>query len=208
VALSLTVYSGHIGDGMDPPAFSSAEVAGRSLLPRIYLEGETSDEPLSDNWHRHGEAHFLLHGENAAGKGVLRRKLTRESLIPFLANQPCSTIAMGAGCGAHNWARAFLKPGHEVRLIHPKFVKRLVKTNKNDWNDATAICEAAQRSSPLISERTALCCQIRGLLAEYGTVLPVTVAQLRRGLPRVLEDAENGLTVRGRELIASLRDEL
>jgi transposase len=60
----------------------------------------------------------------------------------------------------------------------------------------------------LINERTALCCQIRGLLAEYGIVLPVTVPQLRRELPRVLDDAENELTVRARQLITSLRDEL
>jgi transposase len=173
---------------------------------------------------------FFLHGENAAGKVVLRQKLTRENLIPFLVNQPRSTVAMEAGCGAHHWARAFSKLGHEVRLIHPKFVRPFVKTNKNDWNDAAAICEAAQRPTMrfvapksleqqdllalhrvrarLINERTALCCQIRGLLAEYGIVLPVTVPRLRRGLPRVLEDAENGLTVRGRQLIASLRDEL
>jgi transposase len=173
---------------------------------------------------------FFLHGEDAAGKVVLRQKLTRDQLMCFLANQPRSTIALEAGCGAHHWARAFSKLGHEVRLIHPKFVRPFVKTNKNDWNDAAAICEAAQRPtmrfvapksleqqdllalhrirSRLVTQRTALCCQIRGLLAEYGIVLPITVPKLRRALPDVLEDAENELTVRARRLIASLQEEL
>ena len=62
--------------------------------------------------------------------------------------------------------------------------------------------------SRLVAHRTALCNQIRGLLAEYGIVLPASVSRLRGALPAVLEDAENGLTVRARQLIASLREEL
>jgi transposase len=173
---------------------------------------------------------FFLHGEDARGKVVLRERLTRERLLPFLVNQPASLIAIEAGCGAHHWARVFARLGHEVRLIHAKFVRPFVKTNKNDWNDAAAICEAAQRPTMrfvatksleqqdllaihrirerLVSQRTGLCNQIRGLLAEYGIVLPQAIARLRRALPEVLEDAENELTVRGRELIASLFDEL
>jgi transposase len=173
---------------------------------------------------------FFLHGEDAGGRVILREKLSRERLLPFLANQPVSTIAIEAGCGAHHWARAFTKLGHEVRLIHAKFVRPFVKTNKNDWNDAAAICEAAQRPTMrfvatksleqqdllaihrvrerLVSQRTGLCNQIRGLLAEYGIVLPQAIARLRRAVPEVLEDAENELTVRGRALIASLLEEL
>jgi transposase len=173
---------------------------------------------------------FFLHGEDMRGKVVLREKLSRGRLLQILANQPVSTIAIEAGCGAHHWARAFSKLGHEVRVIHPKFVRPFVKTNKNDWNDAAAICEAAQRPTMrfvavksleqqdllaihrvrerLVGQRTALCNQIRGLLAEYGLVLPQSISRLRRALPEVLEDAENELTVRGRELIASLFDEL
>src|SRR5580700_526097 len=144
---------------------------------------------------------FFLHGEDARGKVILRERLTRERLLPFLANLPVSMIAIEAGCGAHHWARAFAKLGHEVRLIHPKFVRPFVKTNKNDWNDAAAICEAAQRPTMrfvatksleqqdllaihrirarLVDQRTGLCNQIRGLLAEYGIVLPITVSKLR-----------------------------
>jgi hypothetical protein len=70
---------------------------------------------------------FFLHGEDARGKAVLREKLTRERLLPFLANQAVSTIAMEAGCGAHQWARAFSRLGHQVRVIHLKFVRPFVK---------------------------------------------------------------------------------
>ena len=162
---------------------------------------------------------FFLHEENESGKVILREKLTRERLLPFLANQPVSTIAIEAGCGAHHRARAFTQLGHQVRLIHAKFVRPFVKT-KNDWNDAAAICEAAQRPTMrfvatksleqqdllaihrirerLVSQRTGLRNQIRGLLAEYGIVLPQAVARLRRESPQVLENTENELTVRAR----------
>jgi transposase len=60
----------------------------------------------------------------------------------------------------------------------------------------------------LVIQRTGLCNQIRGLLAEYGIVLPQAISRLRRGLPEILEDAQNELTVQGRQLIAGLRDEL
>ncbi|MGA2843759.1 MAG: hypothetical protein ABSG18_27285 [Steroidobacteraceae bacterium] len=92
---------------------------------------------------------FFLHGENEFGKVVLREKLTRERLLPYLANQPVSTIVIEAGCGAHHWARAFARLGHEVRLIHAKFVRPFVKTNKNDWNDAAAICGTVMCSAPM-----------------------------------------------------------
>jgi transposase len=173
---------------------------------------------------------FFLHGEDDRGRVILREKLSRERLLAFLANQPVSVIALEAGCGAHFWARSFSRLGHEVRLIHAKFVRPFVKTNKNDWNDAAAICEAAQRPTMrfvapksleqqdllalhrvrtrLVIQRTGLCNQIRGLLAEYGIVLPQAISRLRRGLPEILEDAQNELTVQGRQLIAGLRDEL
>jgi transposase len=173
---------------------------------------------------------FFLHAEDANGKIIVREKLSRDRLLPFLANQPVSTVAIEAGCGAHHWARAFTRLGHRVLLIHAKFVRPFVKTNKNDWNDAAAICEAAQRPTMrfvapksleqqdllgihrirerLVSQRTGLCNQIRGLLAEYGIVLPKAIARLRREVPLLLEDAENELTIRGRELIASLLQEL
>src|SRR5271154_6458798 len=88
---------------------------------------------------------FYVHGEDNRGHVVVREKLSRERLPAFIARFPLCTIAMEAGSGAHHWARKFQGFGHEVRLIHAKFVRPFVKSNKNDWHDAAAICEAAQR---------------------------------------------------------------
>jgi transposase len=133
---------------------------------------------------------------------------------------------MEACGGAHFWARRFTGFGHSVRLINQKFVKPFEKINKNDWNDAAAICEAAQRPTMrlvavksieqedvlalhrvrerLVAQRTALVSQIRGLLQEYGVVLGVQITRLRRKLPEVLEDASNELSHRARALFAAL----
>jgi transposase len=109
-------------------------------------------------------------------------------------------------------------------LIPPQYVKPYVRGNKNDYNDALAIAEAvvqpqmrfaaiktvAQQDIQAlhrlrerrIAERTALCNQVRGLLGEYGIVLPRGVVSLRRRLPELLEDAGNGLSELFRRLLA------
>ena len=114
--------------------------------------------------------------------------------------------------------------GHTVKLIPPQYVKPFVRGNKNDYNDALAIAEALVRPQMRfaaiktvaqqdmqalhrlrerrIAERTALCNQVRGLLGEYGIVLPRGVASLRRRLPELLEDADNGLSALFRRLLA------
>ena len=136
---------------------------------------------------------FQLHGINRHGKVSLKKRLTRAAFIQFIAKLPTCLIGIERCWGANYWARTLRAYGHEVRLMSPQFVKPYVKTNKNDYNDAEAICEAVQRPtmrfvSPktigqqdvqnlhrvrqrLISSRTALVNQIRGLLAEYGIVL-------------------------------------
>ncbi len=169
---------------------------------------------------------FQLHGVDENGKVVLRKKRTRQSLLPFLANLPSCVIGLEACGGAHYWAREMSRLGHEVRLMSPQYVKAYVKTNKNDANDAEGICEAVSRPTMrfvavksveqqdiqamhrvregLIKDRTALVNQTRGLLAEYGIVVAQGVHKLRAALPLILEDAENGLSPRGRELFGEL----
>ena len=137
---------------------------------------------------------------------------------------------MEACGGANYWAREMLALGHEVKLIAPQYVKPYVKGNKNDYNDAEAIAEAAQRprmrlvpiksiEQPDIQNlhrqrerikkaRTALANQVRGLLAEYGVVLNKGIRAVRQGLPDILEDGDNGLTMRSRALFAQLLEEL
>ena len=132
--------------------------------------------------------------------------------------------------GAHHWARCLLAHGFKVRLVAPQFVKPYVKSNKNDANDAEAICEAMSRPhmrfvsmktveqqdiqavhrirGELTKQRTAKANQIRGLVAEYGLVAPLKLVHLRRALPCWLEDAENGLTARFRRLLNGLWGDL
>ncbi|MFT5176016.1 MAG: transposase [Gammaproteobacteria bacterium] len=161
---------------------------------------------------------------------VKKKQLKRAQLLHFCAQlEPC-VIAMEACGGANYWAREMIALGHEVKLIAPQYVKPFVKGNKNDYNDAEAIAEAAQRPTmrfvPIKSveqqdiqnlhcqrerikkARTALANQIRGLLAEYAVVINKGIVAVRKGLPDILEDADNGLTMRSRELFAQLLEEL
>jgi transposase len=120
--------------------------------------------------------------------------------------------------------------GHTVRLMAPQFVKPYVKSGKNDANDAEAICEAVSRPSMrfvrvktvegqvmqaehrvrsrLVRARTALVNEIRGLLGEFGVIAPTGIGALRRALPEILEDGENGLTGEFRRLLYELWEEL
>ena len=176
------------------------------------------------------KAVFQVHGVDEHGRAVLSKRLSRQPLLPFLANVPPCLIGLEACSGAHYWARERQKLGHQVRLIAPQFVKPYVNGNKTDGNDAAAICEAVSRPhmhfvpinsleqqdvqalhrirEQLVKNRTALANQIRGLLNEYGVVIPSGIRRLRVQLPLILEDAENDLTILGRELIHDLYQRL
>ena len=132
--------------------------------------------------------------------------------------------------GANHWSRTLEGLGHTVKLMSPQFVKPYVKTNKNDCNDAEAICEAVQRPTMRfvapktlaqqdlqnlhrvrqrwIATRTALVNQTRGLLAEYGLVLPRQVAAIRQHLPQLLDDPASLLTPLSRTTFRGLYEEL
>lgn len=94
-----------------------------------------------------GKHSFHLHAQDAAGRMVFRKKLTRSQLFAQLANVPSCMVVMEACAGAHWVARQLAALGHTARLISPQFVKPFVQGNKNDFNDAQAICEAASRPS-------------------------------------------------------------
>lgn len=167
---------------------------------------------------------FHLIGLNQAGKVQLKKKLKRAQMLNWFAQQAVCTICMEACGSAHYWARELEKLGFEVKLLPAQHVKAFVQGSKNDYNDALAIAEASQRPklhkvriktldqqdkqalqrmrTGSINDRTALCNQVRGLLAEYGLVIPRGVSQLRKALPTLLEDADNGLTDFFRELLA------
>lgn len=173
---------------------------------------------------------FHLYAINQMGRFLKNKQLRRKQLLAYMANLSPCLIVMEACGGAHYWAREFIALGHQVKLIAPQYVKPYVKGNKNDYNDAEAIAEAAQRPNmrfvPIKSveqqdiqnfhrqrerikkERTALVNQVRGLLAEYGIVINKGVGAVRKRLPEILEDAENGLTPLAREMFEELREEL
>lgn len=89
-----------------------------------------------------GKHSFHLHGQDRVGKVVFRKKVSREQLLEFFATfHPCTAV-MEACAGAHWMARKLREFGHAVKLISPQFVRPFVKSNKNDFVDAEAICEA------------------------------------------------------------------
>lgn len=137
---------------------------------------------------------------------------------------------MEACASAHHWARTLLRFGHTVRLIAPQFVKPYVKTNKNDAADAEAICEAVGRPNmrfvPIksveqqgilsvhrvrqgfVKARTAQANQIRGLLGEFGLVIPQGIYNIAKRVPELLEDASSELPAAFRQLIERLTEHL
>jgi transposase len=157
---------------------------------------------------------FALHGVDATGRAALvRPSVARAKLLELVASLPPCLIGMEACSGAHHWARLFAAHGHTVRLMAPKFVvpyRLSGKRGKNDAADAAAICEAVTRPSMrfvpvkstsqqgellvhrarqgFVQQRTATINRIRGLLSEFGIVLPLKAAVVRREAMRQLED--------------------
>ena len=176
------------------------------------------------------KAVFQVHGVDGQEKVVLNRQLRRSQVLGFFGKLPPCLIGMEACASSHYWAKELMKRGHTVRLIAPQFVKPYVKSQKNDANDAAAICEAVSRPSmrfvavkteeqqdiqavhrvrsELVKQRTAKVNQIRGLLGERGIAVGQRVAVLRKQLPELLEDAGNPLSDRFRRLLHGLREDL
>ena len=92
-----------------------------------------------------GKHSFHVHGQDRHGKALLRKKFGRNQLMEFFAKAPPCTVVMEACAGAHHMARQLAALGHLPKLISPQFVRPFVKSNKNDFIDAEAICEAACR---------------------------------------------------------------
>ena len=173
---------------------------------------------------------FQVHGADASGRAVLRKRLRRAQIPDFFANLPKCVVGIEATQGAHYWSRVIGSFGHEVRLIAPQFVKPYLTGQKNDARDAAAICEAISRPemrfvpqksiaqqdlqalhrirSRLIGSRTQLGNQIRGLLAEYGIILPLHLSEVRKRMPELFSEDHPLLTSFSRELFASLYEEL
>ena len=172
---------------------------------------------------------FQVHGINNDGEVVLRKQLKRAQVQRFFARLSPCLIGIEACGSSHYWARTLTESGHTVRMMAPAFVKPYLKSNKNDRNDAEAICEAVQRPSMhfvsvktpeqqavlhlhhgrqlLVRQRVALSNHIRGVLLEYGISMAQGVQVVSRQLPALLEAGENGLPMLTRQLLAELHEE-
>jgi transposase len=154
---------------------------------------------------------FQLHGVDAAEQPVLRRKLRRRDLLTFFERLPATKVGLEACGGSHHWARQLQTLGHEVKLLPAQHVKPYVRRNKNDRNDAEAICEAMSRPrmtfvpvkttehqaaqmlmttrDRLVAYRTQLINTIRGHAAEFGLTAAQGPAHVEPLLARIAEDA-------------------
>src|SRR5215467_5943093 len=152
---------------------------------------------------------FQIHGVDVDGAVVIRKRVSRAKLVEFFAVLPRCLIGIEACPSAHYWSRELLTLGHKVRLLPPSYVKAYLKRNKNDANDAAAICEAVTRPSMrfvptkseqqqsglmlhrsrqlLVRQRTMLSNAIRGHLAELGVVS----AKGRNGMAELLKIIDN-----------------
>lgn len=172
---------------------------------------------------------FQIYAADQKGRKVLEKRVTRNNFLRFFVNlKPC-VIGMEACGGSHHWARELEKLGHTARQMPPQYVKPYVKTNKNDRNDAEAICEAVTRPNMhfvstksigqqdiqavhrcrerQVKNRTALSNQARALLLEIGIAMPKGFSHLRQQLPALVSDEENELTPTLRSLLSDMYSE-
>ena len=173
---------------------------------------------------------FPVHGVDEQGKVVIRKQLSRSKVLAYFAQLPACHIGIEACGSAHYWGRELQKLGHNVRLMAVQLIKPYRTKQKNDRNDAEAICEAVSRPQMrfvpiktveqqavltvhrarelLVSERTAVANQIRGLLLEYGIAIAAGLQRLRRELPTVLSATEEVLPTLARTVVSELHGRL
>ncbi len=169
---------------------------------------------------------FQLHGVNAAGRIVLKRRVMRDQLMQVIAQLPSCLIGIEACTGAFHWQREFERFDHTVKVMAPQFVKPFCRVQKNDSNDAEAICTAVQQPNMrfvprktteqqdiqalhrarqrLVNHRTALISQMRGLLLDRGVAIAKSASRAQRLIPQIISDPTIELTDLTREIIASL----
>jgi transposase len=169
---------------------------------------------------------FQVHAIDQHGRVALKKQLKRGQIAEFFANLPACLVGMEACGSAHYWARKLQTFGHTVKLMAPQFVKPYVKTNKHDVADAEAICEAVRRPNmrfvPIknieqqavlalhrvrqgwVKARTAQANQIRGLLSEFGIVVPQGIGHITSRVPVILDEATDELPGAFKELVLRL----
>ena len=167
---------------------------------------------------------------NRQGKLLKKKTLKRSQMLSFFQNHPKCLVALEACCTSNYWAREIEQCGHVVKQIPPQHVKAFLIGNKNDYNDALAIAIAANQShiksvatktveqqdnqaihkakQLATRQRTALCNQIRGLIAEYGLVVTQGIHNVRKRLPELLEDKNEAFSSAFKVLLTQLSEQL
>ncbi|MGH9444831.1 MAG: IS110 family transposase [Terriglobia bacterium] len=190
---------------------------------------DTTTQPLASIGIDIGKEVFHIVGFSTDGKIVLRRKIKRLALTETFKKLPPCVVGMEACLSAHFVSRALRQLGHEPRIIPAIYVKPFVKGQKNDYNDAEAIAEAALRPnlrvvrektqdqldlqalhrvrSRLVSRRTATINQIRAFLIEQGIAIRAGARALRNSLPAILKNRRDEISPRMRGLIAGLYED-
>lgn len=173
---------------------------------------------------------FQVHGVDASGAPVLRKRLRRNQLVAFFAGLPRCVVGLEACATAHYWARELQAVGHEVRLMPAQYVKAYVKRNKNDAADAEAICEAVRRPTMrfvamktaeqqaalllhrgrerLVRQRTALVNALRAHLAEFGVIAPQGLRNVGRLIAIVRDESDTRLPDLARQVLRVLATQL
>lgn len=159
---------------------------------------------------------FQLHGEDVDGRAVLQRRVRRDRLMAEVEALPPCTIAIEACTGAFYWQRQFEAVGHQVRIIAPQYVKPFAQHQKNDRNDASAICRAVRQPNMkfvpgktteqqrLVNHRTALVSQMRGLLLDRGIAFAQSITRARREIGLLLKDGRSELSDLFRSMLSQL----
>src|SRR5262247_4645713 len=173
---------------------------------------------------------FQIHGVDAAGNVVVRRRLKRRYVLPFFQKLSPCLVGIEACASSHHWSRELQALGHTVRLMPPAYVKPYVKRHKNDAADAEAICEAVTRANMrfvatktpeqqsglmlhrsrhlLIRQQTSVINAIRAHLAEFGIVAPVGRNGVEQLLGVVADLADKRLPEIARVCVAALGAQL
>jgi transposase len=168
---------------------------------------------------------FQIHGNDKQGKCVLRKRVSRQKLIEFMAQLPPCLVGIEACGGAHYWGRTLQEMGHTVKIMAPQFVKPYVKSNKTDRNDAEGIAEAVTRPNMrfvpiktveqqdallihrarelVMRQRTAQANQIRGLLAEYGIIVAKGIQNLEE-IMIIIDENKERLSIKAQGILKRL----
>lgn len=156
---------------------------------------------------------FQVHGVDAVGAVVIRRKLTRGRVLGFFEKLPRCLVGIEACSSSHYWARELIARGHDVRLLPAQYVKPYLKRQKNDAADAEAICEAVTRPTMrfvavksieqqatlavhgtralLVRQRTMAANALRAALSEVGIVAAQGYEGLRELMARLEEPSDD-----------------